>query len=209
AGASFCASWTTNMPGWQTTGYWQYTNSTIDSLTYQVAIGNFTSLAQFVNISKITLFDCFQQAVRVWQVANQFSYPVLSTVQNYMPSVFGLEWPLGPKFAYSTLHPDTLKVGMLHVTVQDWNTYNWYVQVWIYDVDLIQGWIGDPFYYYNPFSGLPMPLRGSWSVEISPNGSAIFPVPANAVIWNATLRKWVTVGPGLYAKSVVRLYFNG
>lgn len=208
-GASFCASWTTNMPGWGISGYWQYTNSTIDSLTYQLAIGNFTSMAQFENISKITLFDCFQQAVRVWQVTNIFPYPVLSSVNNYMPSLLGLEWPLGVKFAYSTLHPDTLRVGMLHVTVQAWNTYNWYVQVWIYDDDLIQEWLSDAFYVSNPFSGEPMPLRGGWYVELSPNGSAIFPVPPNAVIWNATLEKWVDVGPGHYAKDVVYLYFNG
>jgi peptide/nickel transport system substrate-binding protein len=209
AGAGFCASWADNMPGWGVSGYWQYTNSTIDLLTYQVSEGNFTSMVQFENISKITLFDCFQQAVRVWQVANSFPYPVLSSVNNYMPSIFGLEWPLGTKFAYSTLHPDTLKVGMLHVTVQDWNTYNWYVQVWLYDVDVLQGWVGDPFAGANPFSGEPMPLRGGWYVELSPNGSAIFPVPPNAVIWNATLDKWVDVGPGQYAKAVVYLYFNG
>ncbi len=77
-------------------------------------------------------------------------------------------------------------------------------------MDVIQEFTSDPFAYYNPFTGEPMPLRGgAWNAIISPNGSAIFPVPPNAVIWNATAEKWQDVGPGQYAKSIVYLYFNG
>ncbi len=104
AGASFCASWTGDMPGWGgVTGYWQYANSTIDTLTMWAATGNFTSLQQFEGYSKTALYDCFQQAVRVWLVAATFPYPI-QNLTNWMPSIFGLEWPLGIKFAYSTVH---------------------------------------------------------------------------------------------------------
>jgi peptide/nickel transport system substrate-binding protein len=209
AGAYFCATWTGDMPGWGVTGYYQYTNSTINTLTTWVSIGNFTSLQQFENYSETSLYDCFQQAVRVWLVAGTFPYPI-QNLTNWMPSVFGLEWPLGIKFAYSTTHPDTLNVGMLHVSEFPMNTFGWYVAIDTYTYDIIQEFTSDPFAYYNPFTGEPMPLRGSWYVaNLSPNGSAIYPVPPNAVIWNATTEKWQPVGPGQYAKDVVYYYFNG
>lgn len=208
AGASFCASWTGNMPGWGTTGYWQYMNATIDKITTWVSTGNFTSLAQFEQLSKIALDDCFAEAVRVWQVARSAGYPIVNNLQNYMPAVLGLETPYGVKFAYVP-GKSTLTVGMLHVKQFPWNPIGWIVSIDAYTADDVLGWLFDPFMAYNPFSGEPMPYRGAWSVELSPNGSAIFPVPPNAVIWNATLGKWVTVGPGQYAKAVIRYYYNG
>ena len=208
AGASFCASWTGDMPGWGVTGYWQYTNSTIDTLTTWAATGNFTSLQQFEGYSKTSLYDCFQQAVRVWLVAATFPYPT-QNLTNWMPSVFGLEWPLGIKFAYSTTHPNVLNVGMFHVSEFPWNNFGWFVSIDTYSFDVIQEFTSDPFAFYNPFTGEPMPIRGAWNAIISPNGSAIYPVPPDAVIWNATAEKWQSVGPGQYAKSIVYLYFNG
>lgn len=208
AGASFCASWYGNMPGWGVTGYWQYTNSTIDTITNWAAEGNFTSLQQFESYSKTALYDCFQQAVRVWLVAATFPYPV-QNLTNWMPSIFGLEWPLGIKFAYSTTHPNTLNVGMFHVSEFPWNNFQWFIEIDTYSDDVIQEFTSDPFAFYNPFTGEPMPIRGAWNAIISPNGSAIFPVPSDAVIWNATTEKWQDIGPGHYAKSIVYLYFNG
>jgi peptide/nickel transport system substrate-binding protein len=208
AGASFCASWTGDMPGWGETGFWQYTNYTIDTITQWVSSGNFTSLAQFEQYSNITLSDCFQQAVRVWQVARAASYPVVNDLEDYMPSVLGLETPYGVKFAYVP-GKNTLTVGMFHVKQFPWNPFAWAISMDAYSADDILGWLFDPFMAYDPFSGEPIPYRGSWSVQLSPNGSAIFPVPPNAVIWNATLGKWVPVGPGQMAKAVIHYYYNG
>ncbi|AEA12669.1 oligopeptide ABC transporter, substrate-binding protein [Thermoproteus uzoniensis 768-20] len=208
AGASFCASWSGNMPGWGTSGYWQYSNATIDKITQWVSTGNFTSLDQFKQLSKIALSDCFAEAVRVWQVARAAAYPVASNLRNFMPSVLGLETPYGVKFAYVP-GKTTLTVGMLHVKQYPWNPIQWIVGVDAYTADVVQGWLFDPFAYYDPFSGEPMPFRGAWSVQLSPNSSAIYPVPPNAVVWNATLGKWVTVGPGKMARAVIRYYYNG
>ncbi|MGC8570711.1 MAG: ABC transporter substrate-binding protein, partial [Caldivirga sp.] len=209
AGAGWCASWASATPGWGTSGYWIWSNATIDNLTWQISVGNFTSLAQFENLSRIALFDCFQQSLIDWIAAIKYPYPASSSVVNYMPSLTGLEWSLGLDYAYSTAHPDILKIGMLHVSqTSGYNAFQWLYSTDIYTDDMLN-FIFDPFYVSNPFTGEPQAARGGWSVEISPNGSAIFPVPANAVIWNATLGKWVTVGPGHYSKDVIRYYFNG
>ncbi|WP_069808343.1 ABC transporter substrate-binding protein [Vulcanisaeta thermophila] len=210
AGASFCASWTGDMPGWGEPGFWQYTNDTIDKLTLWVASGNFTSLDQFKEYSTIALEDCFQQAVRVWIVARAAPYPIIKGYSNYLSSVLGLETPWGVKFSYVQSHPNVLNVGMLHVSQRAWVPIGWFSPPDAYTIDLVQGWLTDPFGYYSPFSGEPMPYRGSWKVVINLQNSAPqFPVPPNAVVWNATLGKWVPVGPGKMARAVVYLYFNG
>lgn len=208
AGASFCASWSGNMPGWGEPGYWQYANATIDNITQMVSSGNFTSLDQFKQLSQEALSMCFQEAVRVWLVARSAPYPIVNNLKNYMPAVLGLETPYGVKFAYVP-GKSTLTVGMLHVKQFPWSPLGWIISMDAYTADDILGWLFDPFMAYDPFSGEPMPYRGSWSVQLSPNGSAIYPVPPDAVVWNATLGKWVTVGPGLKAKAVIRYYYNG
>ncbi|MGC9170253.1 MAG: ABC transporter substrate-binding protein [Thermoproteus sp.] len=208
AGASFCASWSGNMPGWGEPGFWQYMNATIDNVTQIVSSGNFTSLDQFKQLSKIALSDCFAEAVRVWQVARSAAYPISTRLKNFMPSVLGLETPYGVKFAYVP-GKTTLTVGMLHVKQFPWSPIGWIISMDAYTADDVVGWLFDPFMAYDPFSGEPMPYRGAWSVQLSPNGSAIYPVPPNAVVWNATLGKWVAVGPGQTAKAVIRYYYNG
>ncbi|WP_243681318.1 ABC transporter substrate-binding protein [Vulcanisaeta souniana] len=161
AGAAFCASWYGYMPGWGgVPGFWQYTNSTIDKLSRWVTESNFTSAQQFDSYSETALYDCFQQAVRVWLVAAIYPYPI-QNLTNYMPSIFGLEWPLGIKFAYSTTHPpNTLNVGMFHVSEFPWNTFGWYIELDTYSSDVIQEFTSDPFYYYNPLTTEPMPIGG-------------------------------------------------
>jgi peptide/nickel transport system substrate-binding protein len=208
AGASFCASWTGNMPGWGEPGFWQYMNATIDNITQMVSSGNFTSLEQFEQMSETALSDCFAEAVRVWQVARSAAYPIVNNLKDFMPSVLGLETPYGVKFAYVP-GKSTLTVGMFHVKQFPWNPIGWIISIDSYTADDVLGWLFDPFMAYDPFSGEPIPYRGAWSVQLSPNGSAIYPVPPNAVVWNATLGKWVTVGPGLMAKAVIRYYYNG
>jgi len=211
-GAAFCASWYGNMPGWGEAGFWQYTNSTIDTLTSWIANGNFTSLDQFKGYSRVALGDCFQQAVRVWLVSRAAGYPVVKGFSNYLPSVLGLESfnPIGVKFAYVTSHPSVLNVGMLHVTQYPWDPIGWILSIDTYSSDLYNEWLFDPFAAYSPFTGDPMPYRGAWRVIINLQSSAPqYPVPPDAVIWNATLQKWVPVGPGKMARDIVYLYFNG
>ncbi|MGC8605948.1 MAG: ABC transporter substrate-binding protein [Vulcanisaeta sp.] len=211
-GASFCASWYGNMPGWGEAGFWQYTNTTIDKLTTWISNGNFTSLDQFKEYSTIALEDCFQQAVRVWLVSRAAGYPVIKGFSNYLPSVLGLESfnPVGVKFAYVSSHPSVLNVGMLHVTQYPWNPIGWILSIDSYSADVFTEWLYDPFAAYSPFTGDPMPFRGAWKVVINLQSSAPqFPVPPDAVVWNATLGKWVPVGPGKMARDIVYLYFNG
>ncbi|MFP3313123.1 MAG: ABC transporter substrate-binding protein [Thermocladium sp.] len=212
AGDTWFATWYGNVPGWGTPGWYNYANSTINNLTYMVATGNFSSLAQFEKYSELSDLMGFQQAIRVWIVYRAVSYPVLNSVKDYLPSLMGLESfnPVGVKFAYNAAHPSVLNVGMLHVAQFPWDPIGWYYSIDSYSADVFGGFLFDPFIFYSPTSGEPLPFRGAWRTVMNVNNAAAtYPVPPNAVIWNATLEKWVPVGPGNTAKDIVYLYFNG
>jgi peptide/nickel transport system substrate-binding protein len=207
---AFTAPWAGNMPGWAVEGWWQYKNDELDDLTQKLFRGEFASKQERDSMMKRTLELALTDAVRLWVSTRLDSYIVREEFTGISQDLgAGMRSLLVWRNAYMPGKGD-LTVGHLWVwtTRTTWNP----VQVAlvggfvdVYSVD--QGYLtADPSTWPHPYTGMPMPFRGSWEVRTAgPTGS--INVPSDAYIWDAAADRWVSAG-GRTAKSVVTFDYS-
>jgi peptide/nickel transport system substrate-binding protein len=197
----FYAPWFGWMPGWQEPTFWNYKNDTIDELGKKIYRGEFTSKEERDSLYRRATELGMLEAVRIFVVTTLDSYAARAEVSGLTLDLgAGLRAPFNLREAYV---PDkkVLKVGHLWVWTEGtaWNPIGGFDDV--YSVDIWRA-VYDPWTWRDPFNGLPIPFRVTYTVETAgPKGS--LNVPKDAFIWNATLRKWVYVGEGVKATSKV------
>jgi len=201
--AQYCASWFGYMPGWGTTGWYNYANETIDKLTEKLYKGLFKSFDEYVNAYREATLMCLQESIRVFVVTNLNVY--IAT-----PKLQGVTDDLGAGLRASVFNArnwyipgrDVINVGHLWVWTASsaWNPVPQGGFTDVYSVDWFR-MMYDPAMWNHPFTGEPMPFRASYVVETKgPDGA--FDVPADAYRWDARQKAWVSAG-GEKAKSKV------
>lgn len=201
----FTAPWQGNMPGWGEEGWWQYKHDELDDLTKKIFRGEFASKGERDVMMKRTLELALNEAVRLWVATRLDSYIVREELTGISQDLgAGMRSRLVWRNAYIPDKGD-LTVGHLWVwtTTTIWNP----MQVGlaggffdVYSVDLAY-LTSDPSTWSHPYTGAPIPIRGSWEVRTAGPKGAI-PVPDDAFIWDATADRWVPVR-GATVKSVV------
>jgi len=207
---AFTAPWEGNMPGWAVEGWWQYTNDELDQLTQTLFKGEFASKQERDAMMKRVLELALTDAVRLWVATRLDSYLMREELTGVSQDLgAGLRSMLVWRNAYMAGKSD-ITVGHLWVwtTRTTWNPMQVALVggfVDVYSVDLAY-LTADPSTWPHPYTGMPMPFRGSWEVRTAgPTGSIT--VPSDAYIWDAAADRWVSAG-GQTAKSVVTFDYS-
>jgi peptide/nickel transport system substrate-binding protein len=198
---AFLAPWAGNMPGWQEVGFWQYEQPQLDKLGKQLFRGEFTSEQQRDDIYRQMTSIGLDESVRIWLVTQLQSFPERTVLQNVNISLgSGPQGSLALREA-SVQGTDQVKVGNLWVWTDQsvWNPVGGLSD--LYSSNIAQNLI-DSLLVTHPFTGLPMPFRSAYQVETAGPGKNS-PVPADAVLWDATSHTWKAVGNGKNATSKV------
>ena len=198
----FGAPWYGWLPGLLVPGWWSYHNKTIDELGQRIYFGKFNSKEERNQLYRECTEMIIQEAVRVW-VANRLELqPYTTDVSGVTEDLgSGLRSPFNLREMYTPT--GTLRIGHLHVWTPSsiWNPWGGFEDV--YSVDIMRATV-DPAIWRHPFNGRPIPFRENFKVVTAgPNGT--LPVPSDAFVWDAENDQFVSVGPGVTAKSVVYL----
>jgi peptide/nickel transport system substrate-binding protein len=200
------------MPGWQQTGWWQYTNATLDTLGEKFAAGNFTGLDDRASIMRQVLEMGFQESVRIF-IADQLElYPASSkfppfayelAVADASPFTFyTIKLPEGDPARRSDGTGGSLKVAQFQMYQGAYNPIGGFS-----DVYSVNEWnlISDSGVWPDPHTGVPIPMRAAFSVQTSgPTGK--LSVPSDTETYDYVHHKWTTVGEG--AQAVSEVTFN-
>ena len=195
------APWLGNMPGWQEQGYWQYTNTQLDTLGKQIYTGDFASIAQRDQIYKEMTQLAMQEAVRLWVVTVINNFATTSKLEGVTEDIAaGPRSILTLREAYISGKSELI-IGNQWVWNErsTWNPVGGFGDV--YSSDIWRNMV-DPPLINDPFTGIPVEYRASFVVDTAgPAGSLA--VPADAFLWNATAGKFASVGSGKTATSKV------
>ncbi len=207
---SYTAPWEGNMPGWATEGWWQYKNDELDQLTQKLYRGEFASKQERDEMMRRVLELALTDAVRLWVATRLDSYIMREEMTGVSQDLgAGLRSLLVWRNAYMPGKSD-MTIGHLWVwtTRTTWNPMQVSLVggfIDVYSVDLAY-LTADPSTWAHPYTGIPIPFRGSWEVRTAgPTGSIT--VPNDAYIWDAKADKWVPAG-GATAKSVVTFDYS-
>ena len=198
---SMNAPWMGNMPGWQETGFWQYQQPEIDSLGKRLFRGEFKTLDERTTIFRRMTEIGLAESVRIWLVTATNSFAARKDVQRVSRDlVAGVHAPWTLREASIPGRTD-LTVGNLWVWTErtTWNPVGGFGDVYSSD---IWRYLSDPPMWNHPYTGIPMAVRASFSVQTAgPSGT--LPVPADAVLWDAQTHLWEPVGSSARATSKV------
>jgi len=189
------------MPGWQTPGYCNYQNKTIDKLGLALANGNYANKAQRDQILGKLLKLGIEESVRVFVVAPINAYITNAKVKDVVDDLMaGIANRWTQMIAYKPGSPK-LTIAVKYVHKWAWNPVGGYQD--LYSV-IIHNGIVDGFMANNPYTGDKIPLLAkSWSVK---TGNIV--VPTNAITYDYKEHKWVHVKPGTVAKAMVILHLR-
>jgi peptide/nickel transport system substrate-binding protein len=189
------------MPGWQTPGYCNYQNKTIDKLALELANGNYTNKAQRDEILGKLLKLGIEESVRVFVVTPIDAYITNAKVKDVVNDLMaGISNRWTEMIAYKPGSPK-LTIAVKYVHKWPWNPVAGYQD--FYSVIIHQGMV-DGFMANNPYTGDKIPLLAkSWTVK---TGNIV--VPTSAITYNYKDHKWEHVKPGTVAKSMVVLHLR-
>jgi len=201
--AQMYAPWYGFMPGRQRTGWWQYTNDTIDEVSLKIAYGPVESVDDYWNSTAELVKLGISESVRVFIAETWEYFPVNPRVTNIAyGSVSGL-WPMWPLRTAQT--PDNIlratefsAAGVLFMS--SWNPVGGFEDVYS---ELIWRYIRDYADYPHPQLAEPIPVRANFDTTINNATTANINVPSTAVLYNSTTNSWQAVGTGEKAKAKI------
>ena len=204
--AQMYAPWYGFMPGRQRTGWWQYTNDTIDEISLKTVYGPVESADEYWNSIAEVVELGIQESVRVFVAESWEYFPVNPRVTNLAYGTVSGLWPMWPLRTATT--PDSIlratefsAAGVLFMS--SWNPVGGFEDVYS---ELIWRYLRDYADYTHPQTAEPIPVRTTQDTTINNVTQANIDVPSTAVIYNATTNSWQAVGAGKKAKA--KIVFN-
>jgi peptide/nickel transport system substrate-binding protein len=195
------APWYAFMPGWGESGWWQYTNSSIDELSQKITMGPVASVEEYWNLTAKTVKMGIQESVRIFVAEIWEYFAVNPRVTDIAYGVVSGLWPIWP-LRTATTSDSILKAtqfssaGALFMSA--WNPIGGFVDVY---TELIWRYIRDYADYPHPMTGEPIPVRTNFTVE-----KGDITIPSTAIIYDASADVWTEVGSG--KKASVKVTFN-
>jgi peptide/nickel transport system substrate-binding protein len=189
------------MPGWQTPGFCNYQNKTLDKLGLALANGNYANKAQRDEILRKLVELGIEESVRVFVVTPIDAYLTNAKVKDVVDDLqAGIANHWTEMIAYKPGSPK-LTIAVKYVHQWPWNPVAGYQD--LYSVIIRQGLV-DGFMANNPYTGDKIPLLAkSWTVK---SGNIV--VPTSAITYDYKHHKWVHVKPGTVAKNMIILHLR-
>lgn len=196
--AQMYAPWFSNMPGFNNPSYWNYENKKIDDLTQKIYSSNFTSATERAELIRQATKEGVNESVRLFLASKVDPFVANKEIKGIINDFGG---GITTRFTPLNARGDDneLKIGVKQIYQGAWNPIAGLGDAYsknVWDV------LYDPGIFKNPYSGENFAVRENWKVDTAgPN--RLLDVPADTINWDATLQKWVNVGPNTKAVSKI------
>ena len=199
--AQFGATWLGWAPGWGESTYWNYKPEVVDENGKTVdfyskatfLMQNITSKEQWIEYLRKGTELGTLEAIRIWVVATLDAFAAVDRLQGVT-----VDMGAGLRSLYNCrgwnlqgAEEQTIRVGHLWA----WTSRSVYNVLGgfddVYSVDVARCTF-DPFSWFHPFNGRPIPFRVSWEVTTAgPDGT--LQVPDDAIFWDAENDRWAPI----------------
>lgn len=195
--AQMYAPWFSNMPGFNSPGYWNYENAELDELTRKIYSGRFGSAPERDALLAEAAGIGVSEAVRVFLAAKIDQYVAAESVSGIIND-FGAGVPTRFTPINARAADGVLDVGVKQVYQGAWNpvrglTDSYSTQIW--------GAVSDPAVFRHPYTGLAMSVRAEWEVRTAGPGGEIA-MPEGTVAWDPLEGAWADVSGGAATSAV-------
>jgi peptide/nickel transport system substrate-binding protein len=196
---------------WFTSGGPYSPDPALADVCHRLLYGLYTNITDRESLIEKAVDLGLKQSVRVWTVAGAIFPYAKSYIAPFSYDLAGGPWALYTTRTAQLLTASgapavggQLKVGNRLQFVSPWNP--WQGFGWLYDA-LIQYTFTDPGVWYDPHTGLGIPIRADFAVTTAgPTGT--MSVPSTAYTFNTTTNAWDQVGASKTAVSKVTFTYN-
>jgi len=201
--AQMYSPWFSNMPGFNNPEYWNYKNDSLDSISKEIFVGNFTSSETRAELINDGVVDGIQESVRIFLAAQVDQYVADKKIQGIINDFgAGITSRLTP--INSRDDSDTLKIGIGQIYQGAWNPIAGFTDSYSQEMSAP---VMDPGDSKNPYTGVTIPVRTTWDVKTAgPLGK--LDVPNDAIRWDPAQQKWTQVGPGTKSTSKITYHMK-
>ena len=201
--AQMYSPWFSNMPGFNNPEYWNYKNDSLDSISKEIFVGNFTSSETRAELINDGVVDGIQESVRIFLAAQVDQYVADKKIQGIINDFgAGITSRLTP--INSRDDSDTLKIGIGQIYQGAWNPIAGFTDSYSQEMSAP---VMDPGDSKNPYTGVTIPVRTTWDVKTAgPLGK--LDVPNDTIRWDPAQQKWIQVGPGIKSTSKITYHMK-
>ncbi len=183
------APWVGQMPGSQNPAFWQYSNSTIDSLTQKLVFNNYTSEEERNDLLKKAESIGIQESVRLFFARSNDPYIASNKISGLINDYSS---GIANKMSFMNAQKEgsnnnTLNIGMNQIYQGAWNNVDGCTDFFCRQ---IYSMVSDTPILSNPYSGDPMPFRNNWSNIVSSGPLNETKVPNDVIVWNPFNQTW-------------------
>lgn len=196
--AQMYAPWYSNMPGFNNPQYWNYKNAKLDELTQKIYSSNYTSSKERTELIKEATIEGVNESVRIFLAAKIDPFVANKNVDGIINDFGG-----GIQNRFTPINTrtgdSTLKIGVKQIYQGAWNPVRGLADAYsknIWDA------LYDPGIFKDPYSGQNFAVRENWKVETAGPDKKLA-VPDDAINWDPTQQKWITMGQGKKATSKI------
>ncbi|MDE1872650.1 MAG: ABC transporter substrate-binding protein [Thaumarchaeota archaeon] len=201
--AQMYSPWFSNMPGFNNPEYWNYENSSLDSISKAIFVGNFTSSVTRAKLINDGVVGGIQESVRIFLAAQVDQYVANKKVQGIIND-FGAGITSRFTPINSRDDSDTIKIGVGQIYQGAWNPVAGFTDSYSQEMSAP---VMDPGDFKNPYTGITIPVRTTWNVTTAgPLGK--LDVPSDAIRWDPAQQKWAQVGPGIKSTSKITYHMK-
>jgi len=197
------APYFSSMPGWGNPSFWNYQNSTLDSITQSIQFSNFTSQEERNELVRQAVKLGMQESVRIFVAQNIDPYVASSSIKGLINDFGGgISTSKSLINARSEKNASTINVGVKQIYQGAWNSPGGCEDMYCRDILSL---VSDSATSRDPYNGEVIPLRNQW-VNITTLGpEKRLAVDKDAISWNPVNQKWQEVGENT-SKSKVTLH---
>ena len=197
------APYFSSMPGWGNPSFWNYQNSTLDSITQSIQFSNFTSQEERNELVRQAVKLGMQESVRIFVAQNIDPYVASSSIKGLINDFGGgISTSKSLINARSEKNASTINVGVKQIYQGAWNSVGGCADIYCRDILSL---VSDSAMSRDPYNGEVIPLRNQW-VNITTLGpEKRLAVDKDAISWNPANQKWQEVGENT-SKSKVTLH---
>lgn len=201
--AQMYSPWFSNMPGFNNPEYWNYKNDSLDSISKEIFVGNFTSSETRAELINDGVVAGIQESVRIFLAAQVDQYVADKKIQGIINDFgAGITSRLTP--INSRDDSDMLKIGIGQIYQGAWNPIAGFTDSYSQEMSAP---VMDPGDSKNPYTGVTIPVRTTWDVKTAgPLGK--LDVPNDAIRWDPAQQKWTQVGPGTKSTSKITYHMK-
>lgn len=187
--AQMYAPWNSNMPGTQNPSFWNYKNTTLDTITQKIIFGNYTSENERNDLLRSAVKNGIQESVRVFISKDINPYVAKKNVKGLIND-FGAG--ITSRFSlinsrFEDNRTNNINVGMKQIYVGAWNGVAGFKDA--YGTQIIST-ISDPGVFTDPYTGEVLPLRTPWTDIETKGPLGKIEVSPDAIIWDPVKQHW-------------------